>query len=119
MKRCFKKTAVHLLALMVLSFGPSLVMPVFQVQACGWGDGGGGGFVPQRHDTGNAPQAAVTADQARQIIENHVQRLNSALRIGKFNDAGSYYEAEIVAANNEVVQIIGVDKRSGQLVLID
>lgn len=119
MKRFFKSPTAYFLALMVITLGITLAMPVFQVQACGWGDGGGAGFAPQRHDTGNAPKPALTADQARRIIENHVHRLNSALKVGKFNDAGPLYEAEIVTADNEVVQIIGVDKRSGQLVLIN
>jgi len=90
-------------------------------EACGYGEGGGQGYVPQRRDQGNAYAArpALTQDQARQIIEKHVTSLNPALKVGPMNDAGELYEAEIFSENNEVVQILGVDKRSGRLVLIN
>lgn len=90
-------------------------------RACGWGQGGGQGYVPQRQDRGNAYAArpALTKEQARRIIVEHVAKLNSSLKVGPTNDAGELYEAEILSKDNEVVQIIGVDKRSGRLVLIN
>ena len=89
--------------------------------ACGYGEGGGQGYVPQRRDEGNAYAArpALTVEQARQIIEQHVTSLNPALKVGPMNDAGELYEAEILSEKNETVQVLGVDKRSGRLVLIN
>jgi hypothetical protein len=88
--------------------------------ACGYGEGGGQGYVPQRRDEGNAYAArpALTKEQARQIVEQHVTRLNTTLKVGPLNDAGELFEAEIYSKDNEVVQVLGVDKRSGRLVLI-
>ena len=89
--------------------------------ACGYGEGGGQGYVPQRRDEGAAYAArpALTQAQARQIIEQHVTKLNTALKVGPLNDAGELFEAEIISNDKEVVQIIGVDKKSGRLVLIN
>jgi hypothetical protein len=89
--------------------------------ACGWGQGGGEGYVPQRRDGANtyAARPALTQEQARQLIEQHVTRLNSALKVGPVNDAGELFEAEIYSPDNEVVQVLGVDKRSGRFVVID
>ena len=90
-------------------------------QACGYGDGGGQGYVPQRRDDGNAYAArpALTMEQARQIVEQHVTKLNPSLKVGPLNDAGDLYEAEVFSPDDEVVQVIGVDKRSGRLMLIN
>jgi hypothetical protein len=89
--------------------------------ACGWGQGGGEGYVPQRRDDANtlAARPALTQEQARMLIEQHVTRLNPALKVGPVNDAGELFEAEIYSPDNEVVQVLGVDKRSGRLLLID
>ena len=89
--------------------------------ACNWGEGGGQGFVPQRRDDDRAyaSASALTKEQARSIIEQHVTRLNNTLKVGPVRDAGELYEAEIFSKANEIVQIIGVDKRSGRLVLVN
>ncbi len=90
-------------------------------QACGYGEGGGQGYVPQRRDDGNAYAArpALTKEQARQIVEQHVTKLNASLKVGPIQDAGELFQAEIFSPDNEVVQVIGVDKNSGRLVLIN
>jgi hypothetical protein len=94
------------------------------VQACGggWGAPGGGNYVPQ----GRAPSSsymnrapAVTQEQAQKLVANHVRKLNPDLKIGRLQDAGSYYEAEVLGANGDVVQRLGVDKQSGQLISIN
>jgi hypothetical protein len=89
--------------------------------ACGWGQGGGQGYVPQRRDQNGylAQKQALTQEQARDIVTNYVKRLNSALKIGKITDNGGFYEAEIIAENNEVIQLVGIDKRSGRLILLN
>jgi hypothetical protein len=77
--------------------------------------------VPQRRGTtGNlARKAFITKEQAFEMVSRHVKRLNPNLKIGQLNDAGRYFEAEIMTKNNEVVQLIGVDKETGRLLLIN
>jgi hypothetical protein len=94
--------------------------------ACGgmrsWGSSGGGDYVPQRRGpsglyTNGAP--GLTQEQAHDVVANHVKRLNPDLKIGRVQDAGSYYEAEVLGANGDVVQRLGVDKESGQMMLLN
>jgi len=90
-------------------------------QACGWGQGGGESFAPQRQDNGKAYayRPALTKEQAQKLIEQHVTRLNNTLTVGPVTDAGELFEAEIYSKDNEVVQVLGVDKNTGRLVLIN
>ena len=91
------------------------------VAACGWGQSGGGDYVPQRRDNGGflAQKSAVTEDQARDIVSSYVKRLNPDLEIGKVKDNGGFYEVEILSNGQELVQLLGVDKRSGRLLLLN
>jgi hypothetical protein len=91
--------------------------------ACSYTSGtpGGGDFVPQRRD---APESyfnrpALTKEQAHDLVANHVKKLNADLKIGRLEDAGSYYKAEVLGTNGDVVQRLGVDKESGQVMLIN
>jgi hypothetical protein len=91
--------------------------------ACSYTTGtpGGGDFVPQRRDAPDSyyNRPALTKEQAHDVLANHVRKLNSALKIGPVQDAGSYYEAEVLGTNGEVVQRLGVDKESGEMMLIN
>lgn len=89
--------------------------------ACGYGQSGGGDYVPQRRDSGEllANKSAVSEDQAREIVTSYVKRLNPDLEIGKIKDNGGFYEVEIVDEGQEIVQLLGVDKRSGRLILLN
>ena len=91
-------------------------------QACGWGQGGGQAYVPQRRDQNNgflAQKQALTEEQARDIVSNYIKRLNPKLNIGSITDNGGFYEAEIIGEGNQVIQVLGVDKQSGRLVLLN
>jgi hypothetical protein len=91
-------------------------------QACGWGQGGGEAFVPQRRDQNNgflAQKQAVTEEQARDIVSNYAKKLNPKLNIGNITDNGDFYEAEIIGEDSQVIQLVGVDKQSGRLVLLN
>lgn len=94
---------------------------VNQAYACGWGASGGGDYVPQRRDATGlfASKPALNEEQARDIVTNYVKRLNPKLTIGPIRDNGGFFEAEILSEDNEVVQILGVDKRSGRLILLN
>ena len=89
--------------------------------ACGWGQSGGGDYVPQRRDSNGflANKSAVSEEQARDIVSGYVKKLNPALEIGKVTDNGGFYEVEVVDAGNEIVQLLGVDKQSGRLILLN
>jgi hypothetical protein len=89
--------------------------------ACGWGQSGGSGYVPQRRDSGEllARKSAVSENQAREIVTSYVKRLNPNLAIGKIQDNGGFYAVEIIDEGQEVVQLLGVDKRSGRLILLN
>jgi hypothetical protein len=89
--------------------------------ACGYGSSGGADYVPQRNDSAGylAKKSAITQEQARDIVAGHVSRLNPDLEIGNINDAGSFFEAEILSRDNEVLQLLGVDKFSGRLMLLN
>jgi hypothetical protein len=97
--------------------------------ACMMGGAPGGGdyYMPQRR---NMPQGqfpagqmaqrpAIAQEQARQIVTTHIQKLNPDLNVGKINDAGSFYEVEVLSRENEIVQLIGVDKFSGGIMPIN
>ena len=89
--------------------------------ACGWGQGGGQGYVPQRRDSNGflAQKQALTEEQARDIVTKYVKRLNPNLEVGNLKDNGSFYEAEIIAEDNEIIQLVGIDKQSGRLIVLN
>ena len=89
--------------------------------ACGWGQGGGQGYVPQRRDSNGilAQKQPLTEEQARDIVTKYVKRLNPNLEVGNVKDNGSFYEAEIIAEDNEVIQLVGIDKQSGRLIVLN
>ena len=89
--------------------------------ACGYGQSGGGDYVPQRRDSVGslAQKSAINEAQARDIVSSYVKRLNPDLEIGKIRDNGGFYEVEIISAGNELIQLLGVDKRSGRLLLLN
>jgi len=90
--------------------------------ACGWGKSGGEDYVPQRRGptTGSlSSRPFLTKEQAYDVAAGHVKKLNPALKIGQIHDEGSYYEAEILAENGDLIQRLGVDKESGQIMLIN
>jgi len=89
--------------------------------ACGWGQGGGQSYVPQRRDQNGflAQKQPLTQEQAKDIVANYVKRLNPNLTVGNVKDNGSFYEAEIIAEDNEVIQLVGIDKQSGRLIILN
>ena len=89
--------------------------------ACGWGQGGGQSYVPQRRDSKGflAQKRALTEEQARDIVTRYVKRLNPNLEVGNVKDNGSFYEAEIIAEDKEIIQLVGIDKQSGRLIVIN
>lgn len=111
-----------MLGLAIFGFGYVMFTGHQPAQACGYGNSGGQGYAPQQRGNQMGPLAsrpAVTQEQAFDIVSNHIRKLNPDLRVGQINDAGNFYEAEILSTDNEVVQLMGVDKQSGRLMLIN
>ncbi|MFH1350107.1 MAG: hypothetical protein ABII26_04140 [Pseudomonadota bacterium] len=111
-------SGMALLAIIGVGFNHSGMLS--NAEACGWGKSGGGDYVPQRRGLSGSftNRAALTKEQAYDIVANHIRKLNPDLKIGQFKDAGSFYEAEIMASGGEVVQVLGVDKESGRIILM-
>ena len=115
-----KKSLVLVITVLTLAAAADFIAMDI-AQACGWGQSGGGDYVPQRRDSGSlwASKGAVSESQAREIVTNYVKRLNPDLELGEVKDNGGFYEIEIVNQGREVVQMLGVDKRSGRLILLN
>lgn len=92
------------------------------VFACGWGTQGGADYVPQER---NVPQQqvsmnqSISPEQAKEIVARYIRGYNHKLTIGTPNDAGSYYEVDLLGKNGEVVQVLGVDKSSGRVQVLN
>ena len=119
MKRIGKSLVMGIVVLSIAALTQFVWIDI--AAACGWGQSGGGDYVPQRRDNGGflAQKSAVTEAQARDIVTSYVKRLNPDLEIGKIKDNGGFYEVEIISGGNELIQLLGVDKRSGRLLLLN
>ncbi len=121
MKSSVRIIFISVLSLAVIAVGITpFVMPK-NAGACGVGAQGGESYVPQRRSPAGelARRPSLTQGQAFEIVSRHVKRLNPDLKVGQINDAGSFFEAEIISKENEVIQLMGVDKESGRLMLIN
>ncbi len=121
MKTRKNRIITGIVILAVIAGGITLFQGTNMAAACGWGRSGGGDYVPQERGASNnflAQKPALTETQARDIVGNYVRRLNPELEIGKLTDNGSFYEAEVISPENEIVQLLGVDKQSGRLIVL-
>jgi len=121
MKRYVKNIITGIMLVVTIGFSYTLFVGPNHASACGVGAQGGESYVPQRRDsTGElARRPSLTKEQALEIVSRHVKRLNPDLEVGRINDAGSFFEAEIISKDNEAVQLMGVDKETGRLMLIN
>ncbi len=121
MKSSVRIIIVSVLSLAVIAVGVTLFVGPKHAGACGVGAQGGESYVPQRRSPAGelARRPSLTQEQASEIVSRHVKRLNPDLEVGRINDAGSFFEAEIISKDNEVIQLMGVDKESGRLMLIN
>jgi hypothetical protein len=121
MKRTMKIFITVISFVAIIGFSHIFIAGPSRANACGVGAQGGESYVPQRRGTtGNlARKAFITKEQAFEMVSRHVKRLNPNLKIGQLNDAGRYFEAEIMTKDNEIVQLIGVEKETGRILLIN
>ncbi|MBU3916604.1 hypothetical protein KKA14_13810 [bacterium] len=77
------------------------------------------GICFQLNDNYNTGQA-ISMDQTAKIVNQYVRRLNPEFRVGEFNNAGHFYETEIMSASDEeVFHAIGVYKLTGRLMVLN
>jgi hypothetical protein len=123
MKLILKIFFTGILLMTLIGIGHIFINGPHYASACGWNSGsaGGGDYVPQRRDSTGpiAQKSFLTKEQAADLASNHVKRLNPSLQVGQINDAGSFYEIQILDSANNVVQRLGVDKQTGRLILIN
>ena len=120
MKRKVSSFLIGVSFLAVIGFALISFIGFDHANACGTGSPGGQDYVPQRRGPAGplAQRPALTKEQAYEIVANHIRKLNPSLKVGQLNDAGSFYEAEILSQNDELIQRLGVDKLSGRLMFI-
>ena len=121
MKRDFVGIAVvGILVLGMFGFVNIPFLGLSHSSACNNGTAGGGDYVPQKRNRVDSyfNRPALTKAQAYDVLVNHVKKINPDLEIGEIKDGGSFYEAEILSADKEVVERLAVDKESGQLRVI-
>lgn len=121
MKQYTKSFVTAILFLSVVGLVLVTLAAFDHASACNWGSQGGQDYVPQRRGSSGplAQKPAITKEQVYEIVANHIKRLNPDLAVGQINDAGTFYEAEILSKNMKMVQLMGVDKISGRLMLIN
>jgi hypothetical protein len=123
MKMFFKIFFAGILLMTLIGIGHIFINGPHRASACGWNSGsaGGGDYVPQRRDSSGpiAQRSFLTKEQAADLASSHVSRLNPSLKVGQINDAGSFYEIQILDSTNNVVQRLDVDKQTGRLILIN
>ena len=62
------------------------------------------------------PQKPLNENQAREMVENYLRSKNNPnLKLGKIEDKGNAFEANIVTQNGSLVNKILVDKDTGQM----
>lgn len=93
------------------------------VFACGWGSQGGADYAPQQRNQQQQQQIAqrqpISPDQAKDIVTRYIKPVNPQLAVATPNDAGPYYEVDLIGKNGETVQVIGVDKFTGRIEVLN
>ena len=90
--------------------------------ACGYGSQGGADYVPRQQ---NPQQQQITkgqpisSDQAKEIVSRYIKPVNPQLAVATPNDAGPYYEVDLIGKNGETVQVLGVDKFTGRIQVLN
>jgi hypothetical protein len=74
----------------------------------------GQGMMGPGHGHQQQLQKPLEEKDARAILENYITNMkNPNLQLGKINDAGTTFEAEILTKDNSLVDKIMVDKKTG------
>jgi hypothetical protein len=72
------------------------------------------GMEPQYGPQYQQPQKPLEEKDARAILENYLGSVrNPNLKLGKIEDKGETFEAEIITKNGSLVDRLAIDKRNG------
>ena len=58
-------------------------------------------------------RAVSSTDEARKVLSEYFSKRN--VKVGKIKERQLYFEAEITDKNNEVVDVVIIDKRTGRI----
>jgi hypothetical protein len=73
-------------------------------------------YGPQYSPQYRQPQKQLEKNDARAILENYLNsKRNPNLKLGKIEDKGNAFEAEILTKNDSLVDRILVDKNNGEM----
>lgn len=101
----------------ILFLASFIFLPDSQLQAMdGWRDNGRpyGWYCPgPMGGWYGAKKAVRNADEAKKLLRTYFQ--NEDVVIGKVKERQWYYEAEIKDKNNDLLDIVIVDKRTGRI----
>lgn len=80
---------------------------------CPWMGDSGHHYGPGGQSSYNQGGQPLTQDQAKQMVQNHIQG-NPYLKVGEFTDQGDFYDVTIVTKKEgALVEKIQVDKKTG------
>ena len=80
---------------------------------CPWMGYSGHHYGPGDQSSYNQGEQPLTQDQAKQMVQNHIQG-NPYLKVGEFTDQGDFYDVTIVTKKEgALVEKIQVDKKTG------
>jgi zinc resistance-associated protein len=101
--------------------GPGMMGPGYGMGPGMMGPGWGMGMNPSWSDRENPQHMSrhmgpLEKKDAAEIVENYIQSTrNPNLKVGKIEDTGNAFKAQIVTKDNSLVEEVLIDKRSGNM----
>jgi hypothetical protein len=94
--------------------GPGMMGPGYGMGPGMMGYGYGPQYGPQYAPQYQQPQKPLNKNQAKELVENYLQATrNPNLKLGKIEDKGYAFEANIVTKDGSLVNKVLVDKNTG------
>lgn len=101
------------LLLLIILLITAIVLPDSNAQAMnGWWDGPYGDYCPMWGSYG-ARKIVKTAKEAKKILQEYFK--NEPVVIGKIKERKLFFEAEIKDKNNNLIDVVIVDRRTGRI----
>ncbi|MDA8339670.1 MAG: hypothetical protein M0Z70_10280 [Nitrospiraceae bacterium] len=101
------------LLLLIILLITAIVLPDSNAQAMnGWWDGPYGDYCPMWGSYG-ARKPVRTANEAKRILQEYFAPHD--VKIGKIKEKEWFFEADIKDKNNNLIDVVIVDKRTGRI----
>ncbi|MCL4536282.1 MAG: hypothetical protein M1610_01625 [Nitrospirae bacterium] len=101
------------LLLLIILFITAIVLPDSHAQAMnGWWEGPYGDYCPMWGSYG-ARKPVRTAKEAKKILQEYFK--NEPIVIGNIKEREYFFEADIKDKNNNLIDVVIVDKRTGRI----